>query len=138
MWQFDPEEITRSHECRQASQFRQLATAAILSRLTERTTQEQYDLALESLAALQDEYLGRLDAFHHSPLYGRHKCITNVCQELAAVIRAASLLAPVPQPEVPPEPAPEPPRRSLREVMQHFDNVTETYLGDIVEGDERE
>jgi hypothetical protein len=138
MWQYDPEEITRTHECTPAYQFRRLVTEAILSRLTERTTQEQYQLALDALAALRDERLGFLDAFHRSPLYGNHKCIANVSQELAARIKAASLLAPVPPPEVPPDPAPEPPRRSLQEVMEHFDNVTETYLGDIVEGDERE
>jgi hypothetical protein len=109
MWQYDPEEITRTHECTPAYQLRQLATETILSRLTERTTQEQYRLALDSLAALRDERLGFLDAFHRSVLYGRHRCIEEAYLSLRLQLQNAMLLRPVPQ-EAPPEPAapPEP------------------------------
>jgi hypothetical protein len=138
MWQYDPDEATRSRECTQAFQFRRLATEAILSRLTETTTKAQYHLALESLAGLKDESLSSLDAFHRSPLYGRHRCIPEAYDSLRRHIQGAMLLKPAPQPAPPPDPAPEPPRRSLREVLEHFEKQQQIYLGDIVEGEEQE
>jgi hypothetical protein len=128
MWQYDPDEATRSRECTQAFQFRRLATEAILSRLTETTTKAQYHLVLESLAGLKDESLNSLDAFHRSVLYGRHRCIQEAYVALRLQIQNSMSLRPVPQP-APEPPAPEPPAppkpRSLSDVVRDFAGMTD-------------
>jgi hypothetical protein len=93
---------------------------------------------LDSLAALKADHLRRLDAFHRSPFYGRHRCIEDAFTSLRLHIRNAAALKPVPQPEPAPEPPPEPPRKSLKEVLEQFERQRELYLGDSVEKEEEE
>jgi hypothetical protein len=138
MWEYDPEEATRNRECSEAYRFRRLATDSILALLPEQATPEHYQQALSSLLALKDDRVSRLDAFHRSPFYGRHRCIEEAYVSVRLHIQCALQFQPPPQPERAPDPAPEPPRRSLREVLEHFENVTETYLGDKLEGEDRD
>jgi hypothetical protein len=137
MWWYDPESSSRNRECPEAGHFRRLATESILAFLTESTTPAQYQQALDSLSALKDEHVNRLDAFHRSPFYGRHRCIEDPFAALRLHILNAAALKSVPQPEPAPEPPPAPRRRSLREVLEQFENEEETFLGDIVQGDEQ-
>jgi hypothetical protein len=120
MWEYDREEQSRTRECQEAYQFRQLATEAILAHLTETTTPEQYDQAVLSVQALAADYNSRLDAFHRSPLYGRHRCIAAACRELETRITNARLLAPVPQPQQPPTPPPPAPLTTPRHVVEEL------------------
>jgi hypothetical protein len=136
MWEYYWEEQTRQRECQEASQFRRIATESILALLTDLTIPDQYQLALDSLAALKDNHISRLDDFHRSPYYGRHRCIEDAFVSLRLSLLNAYKLKPVPQPETAPDPAPEPPRRSFKEILEEYTNENETYLGDIVEGDE--
>jgi hypothetical protein len=136
MWEYDREEQTRQRECQEAYQFRRMATESILALLPEQATPEHYQQALSSLLALKDDRVSRLDAFHRSPFYGRHRCIEDAYVSVRLHVLNALLLQPPPQPEPAPAPAPEPPHRSFREVLEDFADENETYLGDIVEGDE--
>ncbi len=137
MWWYDPDAANRQ-ECKYVREFQHLATETILAHLAEpTTTPEQYQLGLECLQALKDQLMGRVDAFHRSPFYGRHWCIENAYGSFRQKLLNAIVLRPVPQPESAPEPPPEKPRRSLREVLEEYENEDETYLGDIVQGDEQ-
>jgi hypothetical protein len=120
MWWYDPDAANRE-ECNYVREFRHLATKDILAHLTDTT--EQYQLALDALLALKDEQTGRMDAFHRSPLYGRHRCIPDEYLALRQKLLNAMVLRPVPQPATEPEPAPPapPPKpRSLRDVAEDF------------------
>jgi hypothetical protein len=136
MWWYDPDAASREVECNYLRQFRHMATEDILAHLTDTTTPEQYQVALDALLVLKDELTGQIDAFHRSPLYGRHRCLENEYFSLRLQIQNAMVLKPVPQPEPAPDPTPEPPRKSLQDVLEDFENEEETYLGDIVPGDE--
>jgi hypothetical protein len=121
MWWDDPDAAGRDGECRYVREFRQIATDSILAHLTEATTPQQYQLALASLLALRDECMGRIDAFHRSALYGRHRCLAEAYLALRRKLEGAMVLRPVPQPESAPEPAPPapPPKpRTLRAVLE--------------------
>ena len=136
MWWYDPDAANRE-ECKYVREFRHLATEDILAHLTETTTTpEQYQVALECLQALKDDLMRRVDDFHRSPFYGRHRCLDQEYSSLRRKLLNAMVLKPVPQPEPAPEPPPDPPRRSFKEILEEYTNENETYLGDIVEGDE--
>jgi hypothetical protein len=81
---------------------------------------EQYQVALECLLALKDEHMGRVDAFHRSALYGRHRCIPDEYLALRRQLLTARDLKPVPALEPEPPPAPPPKPRSLRDVAEDF------------------
>jgi hypothetical protein len=138
LWWYDPH-ATNREECRYLREFEQLATDSILAHLTETTTPEQYQAALECLSQLKDELIGRLDAFHRSALYGRHRCVEEAYQSLRQKLLNALVLRPVPQPA--PEPEPEPPAPaspSLEDVVEQFEEEEELFLGEIRdEGDEQ-
>jgi hypothetical protein len=121
MWWYDPDAANRE-ECRYRREFEQLATDSILAHLNnESTTPEQYQAGLECLLALKDELSGRVDDFHRSPLYGRHRCVQEAYCSLRQKLLNAMALRPVPQPVPEPEPAPPPPKpRSLRDVAEDF------------------
>jgi hypothetical protein len=108
MWWYDPEASSRDRECQEAGQFRRIAHESILAFLTDSTTPGQYEQALASLATLKADHVRRLDEFHRSPLYGRHRCIPEAALDLETRLRGAILLAPVPKPDPAPEPAPNP------------------------------
>jgi hypothetical protein len=122
MWWYDPDAANRE-ECKYVREFRHLATEDILAHLTDTTTPEQYQVALECLLALKDELMGRVDAFHRSALYGRHWCIDDAYRSLRQKLQNAMVLRPVPQPAPPPAPSPAPPRpkrRSLADMLIQF------------------
>jgi hypothetical protein len=123
MWWYDPDAASREVECNYLRQFRHMATEDILAHLTDTTTPEQYQVALDALLVLKDELTGQIDAFHRSPLYGRHRCLDQEYSALRLKLLNASLLKSVPRPapEPPPAPpAPPPKPRSLRDVAEDF------------------
>jgi hypothetical protein len=134
MWWYDPDAANRE-ECKYVREFRHLATEDILAHLTETTTTpEQYQMALDALLALKDELTGRIDAFHRSPLYGRHRCLDQEFSALRLKIIHTSLLKPVPQPAPEPAPAPPQPHMTLEDVVRAFGGPVQpyddaTYLG---------
>jgi hypothetical protein len=138
MWWYDPEASSRNRECPEAGHFRRLAHDSILAFLTESTTPHQYQQALDSLAALKDDHIRRLDAFHTSAFYGRHRCISDAFAALRLHILNTAALKPVPQPDPAPAPPPDPPRKSLKQVLEQFERQGELYLGDRVETEEEE
>jgi hypothetical protein len=106
MWWQDPEASSRDRECQEAGQFRRIAHESILAFLTDSTTPAQYQQALDSLATLKDDHVSRLDAFHRSPFYGRHRCIPDAFVSLHLHLLNAAL-KPVPQQDSAPDLAPE-------------------------------
>jgi hypothetical protein len=123
MWWYDPDTANRQ-ECNYVREFRHQATEDILAHLTETTTTpEQYQMALDALLALKDELTGRIDAFHRSPLYGRHRCLDQEYSALRLKIQNTSLLKPAPQ--LAPEPPPAP-REPLTTPAQVVEDLQET------------
>jgi hypothetical protein len=121
MWRYDPDEMTRTHECTPAYQFRREATEAIMAHLSDSVTPEQYLLALAALREMTEQWCQSLDAFHRSPLYGRHPCIPEASDSLRRQIQGAMLLKPAPQSETaqpPAAPAPPPKPQTIREVLE--------------------
>jgi hypothetical protein len=134
LWWYDPDAASRE-ECRYVREFRQMATDSILAHLNNATTTpEQYQVALECLLALKDELTGRIDDFHRSALYGRHRCLDQAYHSLRRQLLNALLLRPVPQPAAEPEPAPSQPLLTPEDVVAAVGDpvqpsADETYLG---------
>jgi hypothetical protein len=127
MWWYDPDAASREGECNYLREFRQIATESILAHITETTTPEQHQLVLDSLLELKDELIGRVDAFHRSPLYGRHRCLENEYSALRLKLLNAMVLKPVPQPAPePPPPAPQP-QMTLEDVVKAFGEPVQPY-----------
>jgi hypothetical protein len=139
MWEYDPEEATRNQECSEAYRFRQLAIDSILAHLTETTPPEHYDQAVLSLQALADIYSNRLDAFHRSPLYGRHRCIDDAFSALRFKILNASLLKPAPQLAPEPPPGPREPLTTPAQVVEDLqESITPRPDETVIGADETE
>jgi hypothetical protein len=89
--------------CSPAFTFAQIAEQTIFAQLTDTTTQEQYQLAQESLRQLCSELAASVDWDHYPSSFGPiHSCVQDVYIDAAARLRNLAIMQPAPPPPLPP------------------------------------
>jgi hypothetical protein len=134
MWRFDWHYTPYVSSCPEARRLQTYVKEAIAPRLSEATTQEQFDAVMAALERYKDDLLKQKKTFHFPAGQGRHDCVPETFAYLTENLTAQWMLRPQPIPE--PEPrsplgTPEEVVADLDELIQH--RPDETVLGEDVE-----
>jgi hypothetical protein len=111
----------------------------IFRQLSNNSSKEQYQAALESLTRLREalEQDLHLHPMHYGSLVGRHRCVDHLYREAVARLRGLQVTQPAPKPPVPPAPT-QPPLtpdavvNNLRTLAKDRTRRRDTYLGQEV------
>jgi hypothetical protein len=132
MWRFDWYVTPYVSPCQEARRLQTFATKAIIPKLSDATTQEQFDAVLAALEQLKETLVSEKRTFHFPASSGRHYCIEECYQDLEASLRNQWTLRPQPIPEPEPRSPLETPEQvvaDLGELIQHRSD--ETVLGEV-------
>jgi hypothetical protein len=122
--------------CLQSDSFYYSARDAVFRQLSKKSTNEQFQAALETLTQLRDELVQTLYPMHYGALVGRHRCVEHLFREARVRLRGLQATKPVPTtPPVPP--ARRQPPRSADDVVNDITSLADdikrpgdTYLGE--------
>jgi hypothetical protein len=88
--------------CSAAFTFGQIVEQTIFAQLSDTTTQEQFQLAQQSLRRLCNELEARVNWDHYASASGSiHSCVRDVYDDAAARLRNLAIMQPPPPPPVP-------------------------------------
>jgi hypothetical protein len=134
MWRFDWHYTPFVSSCTEARRLQTYVKEAIAPRLSDATTQEQFDAVMAALERYKDDLLKHKKTFHFPAGHGRHYCVEETFAYLTENLTAQWLLKPQPIAEPDPRPPLETPEQvvaDLGELIQHRSD--ETVLGEDTE-----
>jgi hypothetical protein len=84
--------------CRDSYTVAKLIEQTIFNQITPETTQQQFQLAQESLKRLCERFEANLDLFHYAALSGSHQCVRDVYEDARARLENLAIMQPQPKP----------------------------------------
>jgi hypothetical protein len=116
--------------CTFSDSFYRTVRESVFQQLTKETTRAQFQEAAERLLRLRDELQQAIYPMHYGALVGRHRCVDHLYREAVARLCGLEIMQPVPIPQPLEPPPPEPQEHSLEDVVENFEQRTDTVLGD--------